>query len=987
MSAMRVHKRRLRDAAITALLTLALVVNTVPVQAFADEDVVADDAQVVEVLASEAQSEDVVVAELASDEGELLVDEEEPLVDEGDPKSGGEDVADVVEEPEPEPEVIDEPVDVEEDEVVPEEIVVEDVSAIEAVEKTDAAEKKDPEQATEKVAEVAASPADQQEKPVTGPITESGTYRSATGEAAPIVISGDIDVVLYLSDGLTIDAGEASAIDILDGARVTLVVEGTVVLSGANGVHVPAPSSVQIMGDGDLVANANGKHGCGIGHYGAGDAGNIVIQDLNSLVATGGEADKGRTDEKFNNVPAEGGAAIGGGRSGVVTDEYNPADYGHVTITNVANVTATGGCLCAGIGSGFHRGSTVLIENCMNVVAMGGWTAAAIGGGRNSIEGVPLPEGDTAGDVVGNFVTIISSCVTAFGGDAGAGIGGGYCDLSIGDYARDLKYQTKDGEQVYGADLAQSTIVVNIEDSTINAHGGLLGAGIGGGYKMSSPHITISGNSNVYAEAGAAGIGGSKVATGIGSGADGSGIFSDASGSIDISAGSHVTSFGRGYSNVAWSATKFDGSTIISKGDKNGALSSKWAIGRELEDSSTASVASLRFLTYDFFLEQDYEHSFVKRSAGDISFFTPGQKLIVRALDGSLVREIQIPENFDEVALDLPAGDYQFFAEGSDVPLSHLPTEGYSATTRRTVYAQGPEDVTGSYRDYTYTYQPYGSASDLTTLHYAFGRPTTIFTVGAGINSFDAVAFRPVSTYTVTYMDGVGGAAFATQVIGGIPYLATTPFFDGVPTRDGFTFQGWAPEVAERVTGDITYVALWTANAIPGPGPEPGPGPTPEPTPTPTPTPTPAPIPTPTLTPTPVVPTTIVPTLLDAAPVTITTLGLPTAATPAPDATVAPVESVASTILEEATPLASPLETISDDAMPLAYLPKHWSQLIVVVDIMVAGIYVLTVLHQRSGTPGNLAEEEIEGYSGSSSFDGYDTPGVIMPDNKPSKRR
>lgn len=65
-----------------------------------------------------------------------------------------------------------------------------------------------------------------------------------------------------------------------------------------------------------------------------------------------------------------------------------------------------------------------------------------------------------------------------------------------------------------------------------------------------------------------------------------------------------------------------------------------------------------------------------------------------------------------------------------------------------------------------------------------------------------------VTEYTVTYKDGVDGAAFADQT-----YTAKennpTPAFDGTPTREGYVFLGWEPEVAETVTGDATYVATW----------------------------------------------------------------------------------------------------------------------------------------------------------------------------------
>lgn len=64
------------------------------------------------------------------------------------------------------------------------------------------------------------------------------------------------------------------------------------------------------------------------------------------------------------------------------------------------------------------------------------------------------------------------------------------------------------------------------------------------------------------------------------------------------------------------------------------------------------------------------------------------------------------------------------------------------------------------------------------------------------------------NTYTVTYTDGVNGEAFADQTYTA-KYEDATPTFEGTPTRKGFVFDGWNPEVAETVTEDVTYTAQW----------------------------------------------------------------------------------------------------------------------------------------------------------------------------------
>ena len=66
--------------------------------------------------------------------------------------------------------------------------------------------------------------------------------------------------------------------------------------------------------------------------------------------------------------------------------------------------------------------------------------------------------------------------------------------------------------------------------------------------------------------------------------------------------------------------------------------------------------------------------------------------------------------------------------------------------------------------------------------------------------------------YTVTYTDGVDGEeVFADQVYSDLRKDSTTPAFNGTPTRTGYTFAGWEPEVAETVTQTVTYVAKWEA--------------------------------------------------------------------------------------------------------------------------------------------------------------------------------
>lgn len=66
--------------------------------------------------------------------------------------------------------------------------------------------------------------------------------------------------------------------------------------------------------------------------------------------------------------------------------------------------------------------------------------------------------------------------------------------------------------------------------------------------------------------------------------------------------------------------------------------------------------------------------------------------------------------------------------------------------------------------------------------------------------------------FTVTYTDGVDGVElFADQVYEKVKVDDPTPAFVGTPVREGYTFVGWDPEVAETVTEDVTYTAVWEA--------------------------------------------------------------------------------------------------------------------------------------------------------------------------------
>ena len=89
--------------------------------------------------------------------------------------------------------------------------------------------------------------------------------------------------------------------------------------------------------------------------------------------------------------------------------------------------------------------------------------------------------------------------------------------------------------------------------------------------------------------------------------------------------------------------------------------------------------------------------------------------------------------------------------------------------------------------------------------------PVTLIWVGGSWQLKTQGRVPVTEVYTVTYTDGVENEeVFADQVYSDLRKDSTTPAFNGTPTRTGYTFAGWEPKVAETVTEDVLYVAMWT---------------------------------------------------------------------------------------------------------------------------------------------------------------------------------
>lgn len=78
----------------------------------------------------------------------------------------------------------------------------------------------------------------------------------------------------------------------------------------------------------------------------------------------------------------------------------------------------------------------------------------------------------------------------------------------------------------------------------------------------------------------------------------------------------------------------------------------------------------------------------------------------------------------------------------------------------------------------------------------------------------EAESLEPSQKYTVTYTDGVEGEEIFKDQSYTVESGEATPTFDGTPTRKGYTFAGWKPEVADYVMNDVTYEAVWKSNSV-----------------------------------------------------------------------------------------------------------------------------------------------------------------------------
>lgn len=287
----------------------------------------------------------------------------------------------------------------------------------------------------------------------------------------------------YILNGKSIEAETGSALTIAAGENVTLEVKGNVTLKGAAGGHgisVPADATLEIVGEGHLTVIGNAGVDDATG--GSGIAGSVTIDGLKKLTAEGwgrhgfgiggnnaavsisnttinyvkGGFVQPLNDTEYGKSEPEGGAAIGG--------EV-------ITLKNVVVTEAHGGSKAAAIGAQYHQNSSISIDGC-TITAFGGNASAGIGGSRYASK----PKYDLK-------IMINNSTINATGGQFGAGIGAGY-------------------DTYCAANETNAVNDIQIVKSVVTAQGGRYAAGIGTGYHSAALTGSIDAESTINAKAG-----------------------------------------------------------------------------------------------------------------------------------------------------------------------------------------------------------------------------------------------------------------------------------------------------------------------------------------------------------------------------------------------------------------------------------------------------------------------------------------------------
>jgi len=385
-----------------------------------------------------------------------------------------------------------------------------------------------------------------EDTPVTKDITVYAQWRAETSSGSFAVTGGMSGIdYRYLDNTLTIltnkpltIANQNPKISVSDTIIVADRVNADITLAGVN-INVKETGS----------SASPGKAAFQIADDSVGNVTITLAKDTKNVLLSGyGRAGVEKDGDKNSGtltIAGDGVLTAAGGYGAAGIGGKNRAMGGncfHVTITG-GEITADGGCLGAGIGSGGNEGNSDSITiSGGNITANGGDNGAGIGGGNSeniNILGnaVVFANGGKYGSGIGGsgagstygeaaLIKISGSAeVTAVGGDYSAGIGGSACsnanNIRIENNAKVKStggekaagiggggYNNPKGFQIeYGCNGSD---IVICDFAEVTARGGKYGAGIGGGDYGNGKDIIIKGSANVSATGGdyGAGIGG-----------------------------------------------------------------------------------------------------------------------------------------------------------------------------------------------------------------------------------------------------------------------------------------------------------------------------------------------------------------------------------------------------------------------------------------------------------------------------------------------
>ena len=320
--------------------------------------------------------------------------------------------------------------------------------------------------------------------PSTGPQEHgaAGIGSGQYGSMDSIKITGSNIVAHGYGSGSGIGAGGAggNGFTFLDLTKWSVGDTGTIEISGSDidahsGKAHFDPHTPIMYWDGHVWIKIDNPKmfggGAGIGGGSASDTGTVWIHDCGTIKAVGD------------------GCGIGTGEG---TGNVSKGGVDYIWLENIKKLHAEGGNNSAGIGTGGSDGGInqldadsgalkqIFIKNCEELEAHGGDFAAGIGLGAGS----PYFYNIDSTEKSKWPMEIIDSNVRAYGGAAGAGIGGGFEDyyLNNGGENPRLHIKGKCRIEAYGGPAKE------YEDGA-GMHGG--GAGIGGGCCGAGSYIEI----------------------------------------------------------------------------------------------------------------------------------------------------------------------------------------------------------------------------------------------------------------------------------------------------------------------------------------------------------------------------------------------------------------------------------------------------------------------------------------------------------------